>query len=226
MQVAMRIALGVFAAALSAASANAGTITFADGNFGTEWSLSTYDDPAGGQAGYVRTDDGNPANTWEVSTRTDAYTASANLNSNFVYDPSSSGAIIALDIALQYRNFIAFLQGQEVYSVMARQAESIYVADYFTTGWNDLGWVSWTATGLTAGDFTLAAGAGTLDFSAGGAPIEFGFGTDNTNGYLMHVRYDNYELTLHTADVPLALALPLLASGVGALFFARRMRRN
>jgi hypothetical protein len=233
MRVLRSILVGVFGAAVAAASACAGTITFADGDFGPEWSLSTYDGAAGGQASNVVTYFGNPLNSWEVHTTTNAYTASAILNSNFIYDPSTSGAIASLDIALQYNRHYAFGQGQAVHSVLARQAGSTYVADYFTTGpsdfnllWYERPWLDRVTTGLTVTDFSLAAGAGALDFSAAGAPIEFGFSSGNTSGQNIIIFYDNYDLTINTANVPLAPALPLLATGIGALFFTTRSKRK
>lgn len=99
----------------------------------------------------------------------------------FTYDPQTSGAIASLDVSEQHRvfglgpggmfppalllsvNFVLVQDGRTHW--LATGATPVTQADVWTT-------VTWT--GLTAADFTAVGGV-LPDFSASGAPIQFGY---------------------------------------------------
>jgi hypothetical protein len=60
---------------------------------------------------------------------------------------------------------------------------------------------------LTAADFTAVSGSGSINFSAAGAPIRFGFITSNSNGsgggsYFNEVAYDNFNVRIVQVPAP------------------------
>jgi len=68
------------------------------------------------------------------------------------------------------------------------------------------------------------------NFSLSG-PIYFGFVTANSSGggpYTLDAGYDNFHVDINTAATPLPAALPLFATGLGALGLLgwRRKRKN
>jgi hypothetical protein len=86
-------------------------------------------------------------------------------------------------------------------------------------------WDSFAFTGIVDSDFFLLDGAGTLDFSAAGDPITFGFLTTNSvtldNTSTMS-GIDNWSVTVDPVPEP-STAL-LLAGGLLALVMGRKHR--
>jgi hypothetical protein len=213
--IAMRILAIVAAVALAFASPAAAT-SFTEGDW-SGWTSMTYQGASGGQTAARQTAGGNPGAYYEVATGTNAATWTKHLNAAFTYDPSA-GAIESIDISLDYLSLNTFGQGMGVRAVVAEQDGALFVSTYFiTNGTNGDPWKTFTASGLTAADFGAVSGVAAIDFSESGAPITFGFGTSNGGGNGIRIGYDNYDLTLNTAAVPLPAALPMIGVAFATL---------
>ena len=84
------------------------------------------------------------------------------------------------------------------------QGSNLYYAGIDITGSSGL-WNTFSSVGLVAGDFVNFSGGGPIDFSAGGAPIRFGFVVANAapdQAYSNTVIYDNFSVTIHTVPAP------------------------
>jgi len=138
------------------------------------------------------------------------------------YEPALQGAILTLDWSIDARWASGSFGGDgQAIMLGAKQGMTIFFADYDITGFTGA-WVTNTAVGLTAASFLPLTGSGSINFSAGGAPIRFGYITGNsTTGFVYNntVDYDNFNLVVRS--VPGVGVLPALAGG---LLFARRRR--
>jgi hypothetical protein len=103
-----------------------------------------------------------------------------------VYDPATAGALTSIGYSFNFRVFSSNggASDQVGVGLLVEQGETYYYADYHAIGqngrWNNLG------TTLTAASFTRAFGSGPAhpDFSAAGAPLQFGYCTANSTGAL------------------------------------------
>lgn len=140
------------------------------------------------------------------------------------YDPVTQGAINSVDFSIQAQT-ISVINGQVPGLAMGiKQGSLVYVQSAF----QNIGgpaWNTFSSAALTPADFFCANGAGTLDFSASGAAIRFGFVTINasfsvgveTGGV---TEYDNFNATVNQVPAPAGIAL----LGIGGLLAARRRR--
>lgn len=210
----------------------AATVVFSDDTFANaDWTAAKIIDTTAGQtasfaAGQVASG-GNADAYRQVNHVYDAgIIAVGHAKTGAVYDPAASGAILA--IAYSYDLIhqdpppgqavaygIALFQGGSVYSA---PLDNIFPAT----------WTSFGASGLTAANFTLRAGAGpaTPDFSAAGAPITFGYASFNNNtggapGLVRVSGIDNWQVSV--TSVPVPAAGWLLGTAV-AVLAARRIR--
>ena len=139
------------------------------------------------------------------------------------YEPGVQGAILSLDWSIDARWVSGSFGGQgQAIMLGAKQGQTVFYADYDITGSNGA-WVTNNATGLTGASFLPLTGVGTLNFSAGGAPIRFGFITGNGatgTSYTNVADYDNFNLVVRT--VPSVGVLPVMAAA--GLMAGRRRR--
>jgi hypothetical protein len=174
---------------------------------------------------------------------------STHIYTPFTYDPSVSGAIGSLNYAEDAACTAGcFGQGQSTGPALA-QGGNLYIlsSSSVITG-PGLAWAPHTLNALTAADFglvnvtpfTLFDNTQHPNFSAGGAPIQFGFfranGTSlNGGAYTLAAGIDNWQITLGAAPAAAAgvgipavgtIELAVLAGILGllALVFLRRAR--
>lgn len=139
------------------------------------------------------------------------------------WDPSTQGAIDALDMGIDVNCFDGGTSGAVGFGLVVVQAGSVYFGPTFTALTNS-GWrTDLHAAGLTQASFHNSLAA-TPDFSAAGGPIAFGFFSSNGTGNGVPINSssgaDNFVVTLSVVPAPGA-AGTLLAAG---LLAARRRR--
>ena len=130
-------------------------------------------------------------------------------NSSAVYNPSVNGALGTVNCSFNIK-FVGGSTGtsQVAHRLALEQAGSFYFANDFVValgpGNGQPGaWQSFSSSGLTSSDFSKLSGAGTLDFSASGSPITFGYLTTNTAGVTSistSSGIDNWSVTLNPTD--------------------------
>lgn len=112
--------------------------------------------------------------------------------SSLSYDPSTEGAIAFIDYSETHRISEPAFEGAAVgWAFHAEQDGMLYVAFGERTGFTATEWSADVICGITPEDFTAEG----LDFSAGGAPITFGFTRSNTN-----TSADSVQRNVHGID--------------------------
>jgi hypothetical protein len=98
-----------------------------------------------------------------------------------VYDPSVAGPLTSLSYSYDFAVFSGSSTGDQVgVGFLVKQGD-----DYYLTGYHAVGQNGWNIGTLqTAGSFTHIFGTGpsSPNFSAGGAPLQFGYFTANSSG--------------------------------------------
>ncbi len=95
------------------------------------------------------------------------------------YDPSTQGAIAAIDYSFDARTFSDPGYGGQSATLAIRQGGVVYCGPFFANG--EFIWRSTAQSGLVASNFTVLNGAAHPDFSSTGDPLHFGLVTSNTN---------------------------------------------
>lgn len=239
-----RTTLGLAVSALlSVAGSAVAAPVFFDGIFNnSDWTLNTITN-AGGAGSFVNAFQmpvgGNPnqyriiRNNLQINGVNSAVVG-VHMNVLYSYNPSSSGAITAINYSEDSINFLnqggngqgsglAIIQGGVTY--IQRNPILIMPFSGFST------WTANPAPGLVASDLWEITNTGTLisgnnpDFSASGGPMQFGFWRGNSSGTLTSGQFnteagiDNWRVEI----IPAPGAAGVLAlAGLGA---ARRRRR-
>ena len=230
----MRILVFLF---LVAVSLQAGTVSVSDGTFASGWTSSiVYTTVVDNSAsGYQAGSGGNPGSYYEVLHGYNGEIAVGHLSS-LELDPSLYGGFSSIDVSYDFRRISStWAPGAIATAVLIYQNSAYYYAAVTDFAYTNDTWQSTTKAGLTASNFsrtyiTTLPGPvdapATPDFSAGGAPIRFGFYTANSTGFPISSShgYDNFSVTATYpgAGVPEPGSAILLMAPAAALLWARR----
>ncbi|MDX2132357.1 MAG: hypothetical protein SFY69_09920 [Planctomycetota bacterium] len=187
-----------------------GSVTFSDGTFApSTWGQELVTVGPGGTSAASQVSTGNPGfarrvqNTVEGGGTVYAFSRFGTDQATR-YNASTQGAILTVDFSIDHR-FVEGVGGDgQAVRLGAKQGQTVYAAGYEVTGSSGL-WGTTTFTGLTAADFSAPGGGGTIDFSATGAPIRFGFIAVNSSTgptYLNTVDYDNFFVRVNSVPGP------------------------
>ncbi len=223
------------------------SVVFSDGVFSdSHWigqkflsgSFSSFQTPAGGNPNEFRQMNVSGLNSFQSIIVVDK-------NTTAVYDPGVSGGISAIDFSFDLK-FLGGTSGTSVvgYRLALEQSGSVYhsgpglsfvgLAQGPGDGLAGTTWDPFSFSGLTAADFiNTAGGPNTLDFSASGDPITFGYlattgmslpgvvdggtssGIDNWS-----VKVTPFETT--ASPVPEPASLVLLGGGLFGMLLKRK----
>lgn len=216
-----RLALAFALAAAVSAHARADT-EFTDGTFNnSDWTSSKIVDSTSGSSGAFSVDrvasGGNPGpfrrvtHTFRIDYMEEGALVIAHLRAGALYDPGTQGAISSISYSYDLRKPRPSDSHFTRYSPLLLQ-NGVY---YKTTDENAAAqvWTRVAGEDLRAARFTRFAGSGPLrpDFSANGAPIQFGYVTSNSSGGgfgeggsedSLQTDLDNWSITLAAAAPP------------------------
>jgi IPTL-CTERM motif len=219
-------------ALLAIASLPAGAQTVSDSTFlDANWALTQDTSGNGGSSTAAQVlSGGNPGSYRNV---TDALNVappgsqtivlSTSIFTPFTYSPAVSGAIASVSYSEDAECTAGcFGQGQSTGPALLQGGKRYILNTQLITG-PGLTWVNHALSGLTAADFALVNVTTTAifdnaqhpDFSAGAAPIQFGFfranGTSiNGAAYTLSAGIDNWQMTV-VAGAPATSAVPTLS---------------
>ncbi len=217
--------IGLFVTTLAAASAQAQTLHFSDGDFWNEdWTTMAELLNGGGTAGGSQFNTGgDPLHYRRTPIQTFDATGFGFSNSVFAFharlgatfDPAALGAITSIDYE---ESSLRLLNGQQSCGFALRQGGVVYYGPSFLNATTPSTWVTTTQLALTAANFdALAPGVQHPDFSAAGAPIQFGFFRANStsvggSGSTIIGAIDNWDVVVHYEQ-----PVPAVASTWGEL---------
>jgi hypothetical protein len=230
---------------LGMTNSQAASVSFFDGTFEeANWSSQKFLD--GNATDFQVATGGNPGSFRETvlsDLNNGQFIIVVELSEPSVYDPSTQGAITSIDFAFDLK-FLGGSAGTSIvgYRLALKQNDSLFYSRDFDPndpalllgvamgpgdGAPSAAWEHFAFSGVTVAEFSRQSGSATLDFSAGGAPITFGFlavtGVDRDNTSTQS-GIDNWEVTVNTV-VPIPATSLLAGSGLlGLLPFGRRRR--
>lgn len=205
----------VFVAAVLFVTAHAGAdVVFSDADFApSNWGFEVVQTGSGGiSAASQILGEGNPAparrarNTMNVGIGSVYGFSRFGTTNASRYEPATSGAIASIDFSIQHRFSAGLGQTGHALYVGAKQGQTVFVAGLINTG-SSTSWTTRQLVGLTASDFASLTGGQTIDFSAGGAPLRFGFVVGSTSagvGFFDEVDYDNFMVRVVQVPAPSA----------------------
>jgi len=218
-------------------------ITITDGTFNnSDWSTTKVADTtpnndassnnyqaSGGLPGEYRVTE----HYWQVSGPNSVTIAFAHIYNPFSYDLATQGTLESVSYSFdailswdspewtQTRGYFFLIEQNSNYYVSQRTYADL------NAGWQD---VEGT---LTADQFNLYGGSGNPDFSSTGAPLSFGYMTDNGGSYWAGTIWlssgggvDNFSFTTNAAPIPEPATMLLLGSGLVGLAGFRRKKNK
>jgi hypothetical protein len=202
------LALAVLAALVPPAMAQ--TTTFSDATFlNADWTITTEIINLGGTVTGTQVASGGTSGPYRriVNTLNSAIgfgfsntVYGFHARAGAAFDPITTGAITSIDYS---ESSIRLAAGQQACAIALRQGGVIYYGPGFLNPSTLNVWVPTTQTGLTATSFDAAApGVQNPDFSAAGAPIQFGFSRSNSTsvgggGSTLTGGIDDWVVTVH-----------------------------
>ncbi len=147
---------------------------------------------------------GNPGAFRQVTESFDELIIVSHWNDGFTYDPRTEGAISALDYSFDLLRVTAL--GTANWPLLVQDGNH-YITGTSESNINDPNWTNHARSGLDPSAFVRIFGQGPArpDFSAGGAPLSFGYGTSNTStGPTLTTvsAIDNWSVTIIPLGVP------------------------
>lgn len=212
-------------ATVVALSTPAAAQTVSDSTFlDTDWALTQFTTPGGGTStgGQVLVG-GNPGAFRNITDAlnnaptpsTASIVLSTSIYTPFTYSPGVSGAIGSLNYSEDAACTAGCFGAGQSTGPALLQGGNLYISNSGAITGPALTWSTIPLNGLTAADFALVMVTSTTlydntqhpDFSAGGAPIQFGFlranGTSvGGGGYTLAAGIDNWQITINAAPPP------------------------
>ncbi len=157
------------------------------------------------------------------------------VNSNFVYNPGTTGAIGTINASLDRSAGGEVTIGSYTLRILSVQDSKLYEAIFSFSGGDTSVWHTLNETGITANDFGLFSQSdlASADFTShpdfSGGPITFGFamyraGTDFA--YDTTLRADNFSLEISAVPEPATWAMMTLGfAGVGFMAYRRKSKQ-
>lgn len=234
----MRQYVACAVAAVCVSGAAAADVVFSDTEFATSgaqgWAVESV--LTGGTSSVTATQvsNGNPGLARQVTQTIAASTGTSittlhrfGTTTATIYTPSTQGGIGSLSFNIDHRSAFGATGNvaHQIVHVAFKQGTVVYMGPGVDTGGGAFGFTAFSLSNLTAADFTAVGGAGTPDFSAGGASIRFGFITKTTYDPQLltssRTDYDNWSVRIVQVPSPaggMLAVFGLIASG-------RRQRR-
>jgi hypothetical protein len=167
----------------------------------SDWKMTSYAYGTYGGSGSAAQVGG----TREISNSCGPFYSGANnvsLYQPFTYDPAVQGALSGLSFSIDTR----YLTGLSAYGFVVAQGANVWGAGYQI---NTPSWLTYEVEPAEGDYFPIAPGTvGAPDFSAEGAPLQFGFYTANSSaggsGYTHTGQWDNFRVEFvpeHPPDV-------------------------
>ncbi len=253
-RIARRTAIFCIAGALLSWQSLAAAVTVSDGTFAdADWTIASFSSGSGGTSTAVQVGSGgNPGSYRNVTDMltgggVESVVAGVSIYGPFTYTPTASGAIGSIDYSEDAAcTSGCFGQGQSTGPAVLQSGNYYTLCGPVIITGTGASFINHALTGLTAADFGLVAltSTNTCDpsvhpnFSAGGAPIQFGFFRANGTGpggggYTLAAGIDNWSVTIlapSATGAPIAvpalgpLEMSLLALAIGLLGFAYSRR--
>ena len=170
---------------------------------------------------------------WQVSGPNSVTIAFAHIYNPFSYDFATQGALESVSFSFdailnsdtpewtQTRGYFFLVEQNSSYYVSQRTYADLYA------GWQDVDGT------LAAGQFNLYGGSGNPDFSSTGAPLRFGYMTDNGGSCSWGTIWlssgggvDNFSFTTNADPIPEPATMLLLGSGLVGLAGFRRKNKK
>jgi hypothetical protein len=197
----MRMVILIVMAVFAAGGAMAGTLVFSDGTFNNaDWSVPSQfglifagQVPTGGHPGSYR------ENAVESCECLDYI---ANLNRNFVYNPSAQGAITAITYNIDLITTNA--EGAGYFALVEQGGVLYFDADpQSTASATSNSWQNWNLALNLGGFIRLDRKPGSPDFGATGAPLTFGYlvSAGGAGFFESDTGIDNDPITLTTTPI-------------------------
>ena len=172
--------VAILAPLIQAPSSGQTPVSFADNDFGPGWtSMQVRCDGSFCSFSAERlSSGGNPGAFRQVTESFDELIIVSHWNDGFTYDPRTEGAISALDYSFDLLRVTAL--GTANWPLLVQDGNH-YITGTSESNINDPNWTNHARSGLDPSAFVRIFGQGPArpDFSAGGAPLSFGYGTSN-----------------------------------------------
>lgn len=226
-----------FASLLAAAGPAAAQTVIQDGTFvDGNWSLTKVRDTSANPGatlgqGTQQSSGGNPGEYRKVTHDWvgPGAVGFAHLFTSQAYNPADQGALDAVKYDFDMLIIDPSTSGTVHYAPLLAQGGRFFRASGVTPTTQGV-WLAQSFAGLTAASFSATDGTGAPDFSAAGAPIQFGFytanGTAGSGRSVTTSGIDNWKVTLTEASpaVPEPGAVLLFLPALGVVAFVRRRR--